>query len=77
MFAVTRGDELVMAEASREGYREPGRVRPGIKLGRPRQPTIVNGRLYLRGDREAVCYRITPQRRKAIVGARLHGSPPD
>ena len=50
-----------MAEASREGYRELGRVRPGIKLGRPRHPTIVNGRLYLRGDREVVCYRITSQ----------------
>ncbi len=59
LFAVTRGDDLVMAEASREGYRELGRVHPGIKLGRPQQPTIANGRLYLRGDREAVCYRIT------------------
>lgn len=60
IFAITRGDELAMAEASREGYRELGRIRPGIKLGRPQQPTIANGRLYLRGDQEVVCYRITP-----------------
>lgn len=60
LFAVTKNEELVMAEASRQGYRELGRVRPGIKLGRPQQPTIANGRLYLRGDRWVVCYQIAP-----------------
>ena len=58
LFALTRNDELVLAEASRKGYKELGRVRPGIALGRPQQPTIANGRLYLRGDRWVVCYRI-------------------
>jgi len=58
LFAITKNDELVMAEASRERYRELGRVRPGIKLGRPQQPTLANGRMYLRGDQFVVCYRI-------------------
>jgi len=50
IFAITKNDELVMAEASRAGYKELGRVKPGIALGRPQQPTIANGRLYLRGN---------------------------
>ncbi len=58
LFALTRNDELVMAEASREGYRELGRVRPGIELGRQQQPTIANGRMYLRGSKWIVCYKI-------------------
>jgi len=60
LFALTRNDELVMAEASRERYRELGRVRPGIELGRQQQPTIANGRMYLRGSRWVVCYKIVP-----------------
>jgi len=58
LFAITRKDELVLAEASREGYKELGRVAAGIELGRPQQPTIANGRLYLRGDDSVVCFRI-------------------
>lgn len=60
LFALTKNDELVMAEASREEYRELGRVRLGIELGRPQQPTIANGRLYVRGERWVVCYQIVP-----------------
>lgn len=60
IFALTQNDELVMAEASRERYRELGRVRLNIELGRPQQPTIANGRLYVRGSRWVVCYRIVP-----------------
>jgi outer membrane protein assembly factor BamB len=60
IFALTKNDELVLAEASRERYRELGRVRPGIELGRQQQPLIANGRLYLRGSRWVVCYRIVP-----------------
>ncbi len=59
IFALTKSDELVMAEASRQGYHELGRVRPRIKLGRQQQPTIANGRLYLRGDTWVVCYRVS------------------
>ena len=58
LFALTKNDELVMAEASREQYRELGRVRLGIELGRPQQPTIANGRLYLRGETSVACYHI-------------------
>ena len=58
IFALTRNDELVMAEASRDRYRELGRAPLGIKLGRPQQPTIANGRMYIRGDRWVVCYQI-------------------
>jgi len=60
IFALTKNDELVLAEASRHRYRELGRVRPGIELGRQQQPLIANGRLYLRGSRWVVCYKIVP-----------------
>jgi len=59
LFALTKNEELVMAEASREGYQELARVRPGIELGRPQQPTIANGRMYLRGNTTVVCYQLT------------------
>jgi len=58
IFAVTKNDEVVMAEASREGYRELGRVSLGIEMGRPQQPTIANGRMYLRGKTAVACYRV-------------------
>lgn len=60
LFALTRNDELVMAEASRKGYKELGRVPLGIHMGsRPQQPTIANGRMYIRGTTSVICYRIT------------------
>ena len=58
IFALTQNGDLVMAEASRERYRELGRTHVPVELGRPQQPTIVNGRLYIRGDQEVVCYQI-------------------
>jgi len=58
IFALTKNDELVMAEASRARYRELGRVPLGLDLGRPQQPTIANGRMYVRGVRSVVCYQI-------------------
>lgn len=60
IFALTKNDELVMAEASRERYHELGRVSLGTKLGRPQQPTLANGRLYIRGDTTVICYQLTP-----------------
>jgi outer membrane protein assembly factor BamB len=60
IFALTRKDELVLAEANKTAYRELGRVSPGIKLGIPQQPTIFNGRLYLRGNDAVVCYEVGP-----------------
>ncbi|MGO8748231.1 MAG: PQQ-binding-like beta-propeller repeat protein [Thermoguttaceae bacterium] len=59
IFALTKNEELVMGEAGRRRYRELGRVRLGITLGRPQQPTLANGRLYIRGDRWVVCYQLT------------------
>jgi outer membrane protein assembly factor BamB len=61
IFALTKKDELVMAEANKTGYKELGRVNPGIKLGVQgiqQQPTIFNGRLYLRGNDTVVCYQV-------------------
>jgi outer membrane protein assembly factor BamB len=58
IYAVTKDHHLVMAEASREGYRELGRTKLEIDLGRPQQPTIANGRLYLRGLQSVVCYQV-------------------
>jgi outer membrane protein assembly factor BamB len=57
IFAVTKKEELVLAEANKTGYKELGRVNPGIKMGIPQQPTIFNGRLYLRGNDTVVCYQ--------------------
>jgi outer membrane protein assembly factor BamB len=58
IFALTKNDEMVLAEASREGYRELGRVAVNTELDMPQQPTIANGRLYLRGKNTVVCYRV-------------------
>jgi hypothetical protein len=58
IFALTKNDEMVLAEASREGYRELGRVAVNTELDMPQQPTIANGRLYLRGKDTVVCYRV-------------------
>ncbi|MBN1417935.1 MAG: PQQ-binding-like beta-propeller repeat protein, partial [Planctomycetes bacterium] len=58
IFAIARKDELVLAAAGREGCEELGRVAAGIELGRPQQPTIANGRLYLRGLDSVVCFGI-------------------
>jgi len=59
IFATTAQNELVLAEANREKFQELGRVRLNVELGRPQQPTIANGRMYIRGMQSVVCYRIT------------------
>ena len=58
LFALTENEELVMAEASREGFLELGRVRLNMELGRPQHPTIANGRMYIRGNKSVACYQI-------------------
>ena len=58
LLAVDKNNELVMAQASRDEYRELGRVKVPIELGRPQQPTIANGRLYLRGKEAVACYQV-------------------
>lgn len=61
LFALTKGNDLVLAEASRDGYQELGRTHVEIELGRPQQPTIANGRLYLRGVDAVSCYRVAAE----------------
>lgn len=58
IFAITSKDELVLAEASREGYHELGRVKVPADLDKPQQPTIANGRLYIRSTDTIVCYQV-------------------
>ncbi len=58
LFAITKNEELVLAEASRAGYRELSRFPVGFDLGRPQQPTLANGRLYLRGNQVVACYQV-------------------
>ena len=50
--------DLVLADASPAGYRELGRMRHNVSLGYPQQPTLANGRLYVRGDTEVVCWEV-------------------
>jgi hypothetical protein len=58
IYAVTKNEELVMAEASREGWQELGRMKLNMDLGRPQHPTIANGRMYIRGNQWVACYQI-------------------
>jgi hypothetical protein len=59
IFALTTGKELVMAEANKTGYQELGRVHHGLEMGHTQQPTLANGRLYIRGFDTVVCYQLT------------------
>jgi outer membrane protein assembly factor BamB len=60
IFALTKDDQLVLAEASRDAYKELGRFHLGkdIKLGRPQHPTLANGRLYIRGSESVACFQV-------------------
>jgi len=33
-------------------------VKVPVEMGRPQQPTIASGRMYLRGKNAVVCYQI-------------------
>jgi outer membrane protein assembly factor BamB len=59
IFAITKTEDLVLIEASKTGYKELGRVAIRADLGIPQQPTIANGRLYIRGFDTVVCYQLT------------------
>lgn len=58
IFALTKNDELVMAEASRERYHELGRMKLDVALGRQQQPTIVGGRMYIRASESVLCFQV-------------------
>ncbi len=49
---------LTLADATAAGYHERGQTAHHLSLGYPQQPTLANGRLYLRGDTEVVCYEV-------------------
>ncbi len=59
IFALTKNDELLMARAELSGFRELGRMRITAELGKQQQPTVANGRLYIRAKRWVICYSIT------------------
>ena len=54
---VQNDDELVLAEATTAAYRELGRVKLPVTPSR-QQPTIANGRLYVRGESWIICYQV-------------------
>jgi outer membrane protein assembly factor BamB len=58
IFALTKNNELVLAEASCERYREISRMTLDVEVGRPQQPTIANGRMYIRGLESVACYQV-------------------
>ena len=64
IFGLTKAGELVMAEANKAGYKELGRVRHGLEIHHTQQPTLANGRLYIRGLDTVVCYQLT----EALLG---------
>lgn len=59
IFALTKSGDLVMAEANKTGYKELGRVPLDIEIQHFQQPTLANGRLYVRGFDTVVCYQLT------------------
>ncbi|HUW33145.1 MAG TPA: PQQ-binding-like beta-propeller repeat protein [Planctomycetota bacterium] len=57
LFISTKEGDIVMAEASKEAYKELGRAATGVNLGgNTQQMTIANGRLYVRSEKHVVCY---------------------
>jgi len=56
IFAVS-GQELALADASPKGYRLLGRTTVPVRLTQ-QQPTLANGRLYLRGEQWVLCYAV-------------------
>ena len=54
---VQTDNDLVLVEADKTAYREVGRVTIPVFAGR-QQPSIANGRLFVRGETWVVCYRI-------------------
>ena len=61
VFVLTTFD-VILVEASKARCRELGRVRHGIELGYQQQPTLANGRLYVRGDTWVVCYDVAERK---------------
>jgi len=59
LFATTMKGELVVMQASPDGFKELGRKEV---MGTTRQaPSLANGRLYVRDDAEIVCFNVRKQ----------------
>jgi outer membrane protein assembly factor BamB len=59
IFALTRKSELVLAEVSREGFKELSRFQLPQAVGKfPQQPTLANGHLYIRTEKHVLSYQI-------------------
>jgi hypothetical protein len=70
LFIVCRSGELVLAEANKDAYQELGRAKIEIGLG-PQQPTIANGRLYVRGAEWVACYDVAGGDGTTVAGAEV------
>lgn len=58
LFALNKKNELVVLEASPAAYKELHRVKVDTPPGQ-QQPTIANGRLYVRGQTSVVCLDVS------------------
>lgn len=58
IFTWNKSGELILAEANKVAYKELARFNPQVKQKIQQQPTIYNGRMYLRGDDTIACYKI-------------------
>ncbi len=57
IFALTPFD-VILAVVSPTGCKETGSVKHKLELGYPQQPTLANGRLYIRGEDWVICYDV-------------------
>jgi outer membrane protein assembly factor BamB len=59
LFLITRGGDLVIAEASADGYRESSRTRAFSSGGSTvTGPSIANGRVYVRSTKEIAAFSL-------------------
>jgi outer membrane protein assembly factor BamB len=67
LFLITRAGDLVVADASSDGYREVSRTRVFSSGGSTvTGPSIANGRLYARSPREIAAFSLDPPSRSAL-----------
>lgn len=56
LVVLTEDGQLLLVEATPEGYREKGRIQALTGAKAWNLPALANGKLYLRNEREMVCY---------------------